>query len=224
MVSDTENETVECGGFIQYVESLDENDPSEMMLTRVIPSFLGAMRRHRVDIFSREALIYWMLEMRLQALKASTVRRYLGGMHSLYSNWFNACRCGGDERGSIAPVDFSISESMWLDEESAVRIKHTLSSLRHKGGMTETQARPGSDAYTFSHALRYIIVNPEATLTDVVNLKFSDSTPHSRHIDDIKKSMRNMPQAKYVFPLQQGKRRHKAILLSLIHISEPTRH
>ncbi|MDE6511819.1 MAG: hypothetical protein K2L00_06990, partial [Muribaculaceae bacterium] len=50
----------------------------------------------------------------------------------------------------------------------------------------------------------------------IVNLKYSDPLPASLHLEDIVTSMRKSPQAKYVFPLQQGKRREPAILKDLL--------
>ena len=76
--------------------------------------------------------------------------------------------------------------------------------------------KPDSPAFVFGKAFLYLLFDPFVSLKDIVAMKFSDSRPDSLHLEDIVTSMRNAPQAKYVFPLQQGKRREPAIIRDLL--------
>ncbi|MDE7096575.1 MAG: hypothetical protein K2O47_03685, partial [Muribaculaceae bacterium] len=68
----------------------------------------------------------------------------------------------------------------------------------------------------YNRAFFYLLFNPSASFNDILTLKFSDNIPSCPHLEDIVTSLRNAPQAKYVFQLQQGKRRNGAIIKDLI--------
>ncbi len=182
-----------------------------MQATRVIPSFLGAMYKHQIIQFDQNALDYWIIEMFLQTMKPATVQRYLGTLHTIYKGYTNFTPPHSDFQPEFNLRDF---ESYTLPD--AERIKLTNTQIRSVSNLYKTNHKPHSADYTYLNALLYLLINPTVSLSDVVDLKFSDPQPDSFHIIDIKTSMRNAPQAKYVFPLQQGKRRKPAILRDLL--------
>lgn len=207
--------------FIEYVESLPGSDISDMLASRIIPSFTGAMHRHRIRNFSQTALTYWTLEMMLRPMKASTVERYLGALHTLYKDWLGSgSRTAVSEQDGDAvknsTLNFSIPAEVVYDDSSVEEIKMTASNMKYAVNLSKINKNPLSIDHTYLHALLYLLINPEATLSDVVDMKFSDAQPESFHIEDIKLAMRKAPQAQYVFPLQQGKRRKPAILHDLV--------
>ena len=73
--------------FIQYVESLKSEDGSDMLLSRVIPSFFHTIHRHGFLLFSEDALKQWIIDMLIEGLRPSTVRRYVGTLHTSFKEW-----------------------------------------------------------------------------------------------------------------------------------------
>jgi len=205
----TDNQHYVKKGFIDFVESLHQEDMSEMQATRVIPSFLGAMHRHNIISFDQNALYYWIIEMFLQTMKPATVQRYLGTLHTIYSEW-----------NDIAHYDFQPQFNLSGFDNHTLpdveKIKQTNTQIRLASNIQRINRKPHTADYTYQNALLYLLINPTVSLSDVIDFKFSDTQPDSFHINDIKTSMRNAPQAKYVFPLQQGKRRKPAILRDLL--------
>ncbi len=208
-----DNENIALVDFIQYVESLPSKNSGDMLSTRVIPSFLNTVRRHDIPSFSQKALTYWAVDMALQAMKTTTIIRYLGAMHTLYRKFTGNRRYSGKEEGAVA---FSLPDELEVAGSRADFIKKANSNLRCVNNLSKSNRNPDSQQYTYANALKYLLINPEAALSDVVDLRFSDPQPDCQHIEDIKLSMRKSPQAKYVFPLEQGKRRKPAIIHDLL--------
>lgn len=194
--------------FLQFVESLDSTNLSSMLSSRILPSFLNAMRRHDIKVFSQNALTLWTVEMMVNAMKPTTVQRYLGALHTVYKEW------PGTEHD--ADIDFSMPDVNDYDDSAITDLKRTESNLHKVPQLAKINKNPLSKEHTYLNALLYLLINPEATLSDVVELRFSDPQIESFHIDDIKLSMRKAPQAQYVFPLEQGKRRKPAIIHDLL--------
>lgn len=194
--------------FLQFVESLDPTNLSSMLSSRILPSFLNAMRRHNIEEFSQNALTFWTVEMMVNAMKSTTVQRYLGALHTVYKQW------SGSEHD--ANIDFSLPNVRDYNDSAIAALKLTESNLQKVAHLTKINKNPLSKEHTYLNSLLYLLINPEATLSDVVELRFSDPQIDSFHIDDIKLSMRKAPQAQYVFPLEQGKRRKPAIIHDLL--------
>lgn len=197
-------------GFIDYIVSIDSENISEMLATRAIPSMIFSMRQHALSDFSAHSVRLWTVDMLLDGLKGSTVKRYLGALHTLYKKWAYESNVEADDD------IFSISLSGFDTESSARRLKEIEENLAAVERFTKISVKSDSPAFLYNKAFQYLLFNPYATLKDVVNLKFSDSRPDCLHLEDIVVSMRNAPQAKYVFPLQQGKRREPAIIKDLL--------
>ncbi|MDE6548738.1 MAG: hypothetical protein K2L22_07055 [Muribaculaceae bacterium] len=197
-------------GFIEYVVNLESDGLSEMLSSRAIPSMIHSIKRHGFSKFSDRAVRLWTIDMLLDGLKGSTVKRYVGAMHTLFKEW-----CEGE---GIEPESniFSISLGGFDTEKSAKRLKEIEENLEATERFTKRSLKQDSPAFVYSKAFQYLLFNPFASLKDIVNLKFSDNRPDCLHLEDIVTSMRNAPQAKYVFPLQQGKRREPAIIKDLL--------
>lgn len=186
--------------FIQYVESLPSSDISDMLATRIIPSFIAAMHRHRIRNFSQTALTYWTMEMMLRPMKATTVERYLGALHTLYKDWLGSGSSTAEseqdgDAGKNNTLNFSIPVEVVYDDSSVEEIKMAASNMKFAVNLSKINKNPLSIDHTYLHALLYLLINPEATLSDVVDMKFSDAQPDSFHIEDIKLAMRKAPQA-----------------------------
>ena len=203
-------------GFIDYMKSLGPAGLSEMLVARVMPSLFLSMRRHGLHEFSGYALRLWTVDMLLDGLKGSTVKRYSGAVRSLYREWLDSVGQDGDE--SV----FSVSLSGFDTDASAKRLKEMEGNLEAAERFAKMSVKQDSPAFVFSKAFLYLLFDPFVSLKDIVEMKYSDTRPESLHLEDIVTSMRKAPQARYVFPLQQGKRRQPAIikdLLSELHAS-----
>lgn len=197
-------------GFLEYMNSLDADSLSEMLATRVIPSFSYSMRKHDITEISDFAVRLWIVDMLLEGLKGSTVKRYSGALHTLYKVWRS-------ERGLEGDDDvFSVSFAGLDTETSAKRLKEVESNLEATERFTRISVKQDSPAFVYNKAFQYLLFDPFASLRDIVGMKFTDSRPECLHLEDIVTSMRDAPQAKYVFPLQQGKRREPAIVKDLL--------
>ncbi len=197
-------------GFKIYVENLDTDGLSDILVSRALPSMLASMRRHGIFEFTNIAVRLWAVDMLLDGMKGSTVKRYIGAVHTLYKEWMDET----EQKSNEDP--FSISLSGFNSEKAIKRLKEIESNLDAAERFTKITVKQDSPAFVYNKAFQYLLFNPFATLRDVISLKYVDTRPDSLHIEDIVTSMRHTPQAKYVFPLQQGKRREPAIIKDLI--------
>ncbi|MDE6638325.1 MAG: hypothetical protein K2K32_08850, partial [Muribaculaceae bacterium] len=195
--------------FLDYLENANPDNLSEMVSSRVIPSVIQSMRHQRAVQFSESTLRLWVIDMLLDGLKGSTVKRYVGALHSLFEIWKNE-----NDKGSNS-VDFSVPKIIFESD-----LRHSLEELEENllaaQRMVNLSIKQDSAAYVYNKAFQYLLFDPFTSLQDIVNLKFADTKPDCVHLEDIVTSMRNAPQAKYVFPLQQGKRREPAIIKDLL--------
>ncbi len=195
--------------FIDYVESRDLEHLPEMLATRSIPSLMHTIRQHGITDFSKKTVKLWTVDMLIEGLKGSTVKRYSGALHTLYKEW----AAGNKEADTDA---FSISLANFDTESSGKKLKEVEENLEAASRLTKQAAKQESNSYIYIKSFQYLLFNPFATLRDIVNMKFSDIRPDSLHLEDIVTSMKDAPQAKYVFPLKQGKRREPAIVKDLL--------
>lgn len=197
-------------GFLEYMFNIDSSNISEMLGFRAIPSMLHSMRRHGISDFSELAIRLWTVDMLLNGLKVSTVKRYIGAVHSLYKEWTASSGIKADDSF------FSISLSGYDTDYSAKRLNEVDNNLAAAERFTKLSLKHDSPAFVYNKVFQYLLFDPFASLGDIVSLKYTDERPDCLHLDDIVTSMRNAPQAKYVFPLLQGKRRNPAIIKDLL--------
>ncbi len=211
-IDSTDQETIDNGrlGFMNFLSNQDNLELSEMLAMRVIPSFFLTIRQHGIFEFTNDAVKTWIIDQLLAGHKSSTVKRYVGALHTLYKEWSVSAGLELDD------TPFSYSLVGITSDSSAKRLKEIEDNLEAVERFTRVSIKQDSPTFLFKKAFQYLLFNPFASLKDIVDLKFADSRPNCLHIDDIVTSMRNAPQAKYVFPLQQGKRREPAIIKDLL--------
>lgn len=203
----SENHNITTSNFIKYVENLDSSGLSQMLSSRILPSFLAAMHRHSISEFSQEALTYWTVDMLEHAMKPTTVQRYLGSLHTLYKETY---------KETDNSIKFTLPEIGTYNDETSDELKQTKANLQYLVNLAKINKKPNSKDHTYLNAFLYLLINPETSIYDIVDLRFSDNRPVSIHTNDIILAMRNAPQAQYVFPLEQGKRRRPAIVHDLL--------
>lgn len=197
-------------GFIDYIESRDPQLLPKMLAERSIPSLLHTIRQHGISDFSDKTVKVWIVDMLIDGMKESSIKRYTGAMHTLYKEWADTTKCNHNSDA------FSISLTEFDTESSCKYLKEIEENLDAAARLTKQAVKPESASYIYIKSFQYLLFNPFATLREIVNLKFSDPIPESLHLEDIVTSMRDAPQAKYVFPLKQGKRREPAIIKDLL--------
>ncbi len=197
-------------GFVEFVVSSDTDNLSDMLALRAIPSMIHSLRKHGFTDFSNLFVRTWTIDMLADGLKGSTVKRYVGAIHTLYKDW--ASKKGKEPDENL----FSFSLAGFDADSSPKRLKEIEENLSATERFMKISVKQESQAFLYNKAFQYLLFNPFASLRDIVNLKFSDARPDCLHLEDIVTSMRNAPQAKYVFPLLQGKRREPAIIKDLL--------
>lgn len=208
--SETDNTDRKKIGFIDFVCNLEDESVSEMLSMRVIPSFIHSMRHHVVTDFTENSLSLWLVDMLLDGHKKSTIRRYLGALHTLYKQYKET------EDAKEPDVDFSIPFGDYYSDATPTRLKDIDKNLKATNNLSKASVKEKSAGYLYIKAFQYLLYNPLANLNDVVNLKYGDDMPDNLHIEDIVTSVRKTPQSQYVFALQQGKRREPAIIKDLL--------
>lgn len=197
-------------GFIEYIFDLGTAHLPEMLGLRALPSLIHTIRRHGFSDFSDKTIKFWVVDMLLDGLKGSTVKRYLGAVHTLFKQW-----AASSARKTTEEI-FTVSLSGYDTDSSAKRLNEVENNLIAAQRFTKMTLKHDSPAFIYAKIFQYLLFNPFASLSDIVSLKYSDERPQCQHLDDIVTSMRNAPQAKYVFPLMQGKRRAPAIIKDLL--------
>lgn len=197
--------------FISYAESLDTSGKSEMLVSRIIPSFLLSVRHYNISEFSDLALKYWYVDMMLREIKPSTAKRYITALHTLYKEWAHKDEASSDESD---PFNEIIPKISMKDVGDFIgKIDRNVDNISN---ITKITAGLKGDKLIVNNAFQFLMYDPMISIPELINFKFSDSFPDSPHLTDIVTLMRKMPQAKYVFPLQQGKKREPAIVKGLV--------
>lgn len=193
--------------FITYVESLLSEGAPGMLTQRVIPNFLLSIRKHDIRDFSANTIETWIADMLLDGLKVSTARRYVGALRQEYSSW---------NPSSLEDLFPSTILDNYRIENSAELLAKTDANLSLTKNLINLSFSPSSPLYVSHKIFLYLLYNPNVSLSEVIDLKFSDAEDSNPHTEDIVISMRKAKQAKYVFPLLQGKSRPAAIQKKLI--------
>lgn len=189
--------------FLEFVESVPEGARSEMLSARVIPSFIASVHKYAVDEMSERALRIWAVDMLANGIKITTCRRYMGTLHSLYKSW---------NKDSFDDPFVNVKND--LAQPFANPDKQIAGSLALLPRLLKKTEK--SSDWVVANVILYLFYNVKASVADVVRLKFDDTGVECPQVDDLVREMRVSPQSKYVFPLNQGKRREGAIVRDLI--------
>lgn len=197
--------------FFKFVESDLKNDLPEMAASRVIPSFLRSAAKHSFREISEESLALWFVDMLLDGKSLSTCRRYLGTLHTL----FRSRNMGNTENDAPFII---IKEK--LTSVSEPPHSHAAENLTKLPRLLKKN-KEATD-WSIANIILYLFYNVAATIPDVINLKFLDSESDCQQIQDIIEESRVAPNSRYVFPLDQGKKREPRIAKDLISAMHST--
>lgn len=176
-----------------------------MLATRVMPSFLDSAARHSFREVTEETLALWIVDMILVGKSLTTARRYLGTLHTLFRKW----NPGIPE--ADAPFIIIKEKLASIAEEASPLPADNLVKLRR----LLKKNRQGTDG-VISNVILYLFYSPDANVPDVIKLRFSDPEPDCEQIQDIIEVSRVAPNSRYVFSLEQGKKRDPRIAKDLI--------
>lgn len=157
-------------------------------------SFLSYMEKREL---THEYLICWIAALFLSGKKAVTVKRYLCRLHVTYKDWANSAQITDDPFEGL--LGLAIKENQVdldaLKADFGVIIK-TISPEIYAGKDGKWRA-----------ILFWLLYNPEASLEDVVNLKFESAAKACPQIAEIIESMDSSHGRRYVFDLDQPDKR-----------------
>lgn len=188
--------------FCEFVENkIAKTDDS--FLAYAGASFLKSCKAHKFDEISDEALQTWVIDMILAELKKSTRKKYFGKVYSLYKEW----------DGYTAGVNPFEQSKVLLEYDG--ECNHAPENLSLIPRLLKRCESAADDEVGF--AFLYLLYNVEASLSEVINLKFGSQTVDVSQIEDIVETMRKSSRKKYVFGLEQGKKRETQISRELLH-------
>lgn len=187
-------------GFLEHVVSPLREAASEMMESRVIPSLVESVRRNGAndDTPDDEALRVWCAEMLLRGLGLPTVKRYLGALHTEYKEWART-----SSRAEVDPFKSILSD---LGSLASGEKNFSRQNVAHLPRIVRMD--PASDEWVSANVFLYLLYNPSATLSETIGLTREGHEPAGcAQQAEIVERMHAAPQSKYVFPLQQGRKR-----------------
>ncbi len=177
----------------------------DMIVNRVWPSFRSSARRNGFESISGTALKTWAVDMMLRGFKISTCRRYVAGLHSFLKKLLDLDKQLEDE---FRLLKNSLNE---FGRNEFVRLDYNQGKISRLTRLVDKS----SDCPAISVML-YLLYNVEAGLIDAVNLKCAECHTDCPQIDEVFEMTKRSPNAKYLFPLKQGKKRITQIIRELI--------
>lgn len=224
--------------FFRFVETDLQDSGSEMLVTRVIPSLLASARHNGFNEITGATLSVWAADMLLHGLKTTTVRRYLGTLHTAYLSYIAgqpadtpACSTHevSDEPATEVP-DTSLDTVTGPGEGSAadpfppllerlatLTVPPLAALFENTTLIPRILPRLTSPGDPLPAALfLYLLYDPRATLAGVIHLRHGDPIIDLPQITEILEALPANPRSKYIFPLGQGKQREPRISRDII--------
>lgn len=192
-------------GFIDFVENALPDGCPEMLVSRVIPSFMASVRKNSLQEMSGLALRMWVVDMLAKGIRITTCRRYVGTLHSFYKKYYHS---EADIQDAFEDLKRDLSRPFDNpDPNNSVNLQML--------GRLLKKSEKSSDWVT-SNVILYLFYNVNASVADVIGMKFGAVGNDCPQVDDLVNGMRISPHSQYVFPLGQGKKRDAAIVRDLI--------
>lgn len=176
-------------------------------------SFLDSAARfksNRVGGDADEAGIvrYWLADMLTRGMTCGTCTRYLRKIHSIYKGWQLVSSVKSDPFAGIESIYGAGCES---------GIREAEANLRHLNRLLSRSRE--SDEWQLVSIFLFLLYDPEASLDNVVSLKFEDARcgvySCCPQIEELMASRDSSAGRKYVFSLNQSHARKTQILREL---------
>lgn len=191
--------------FLQFVENKKTVSPDDRVVRSAVTSFRESFPSKDCDDITIPALQNWIAHMMIAGLKPASRRKYLSILRALYKEWKGDTESAAifDEVRKLAAQDI---------EEGVDRANANCDMIRRLLNIT-----PTSSDYEIITIFLYLLFDPGIGLPELIRLKFGDDTPAILQLDEIIDSMRASKRKRYVFGLEQGKKREGRIIGDLLH-------
>lgn len=189
--------------FLSFVENAISKDCSRKALKSAGASFASFLKKSPDNEISKKTVDNWIASMCLDGLKSSTRRKYTRELSLLYANW-------NGNKNEQSPFDSAKFTETETDETATKRM---LSNLQYVSRLLKIS--PKNQDYETVSIFLYLLFNVGMRLQDIINLKFGDDTIQLSQTDDIVETMHRSGRKKYVFGLEQGKKREGQIIREL---------
>lgn len=199
----SENKGIDTGGFLEFVGCDNSEGLPEMVATRVIPSFAAAVRRHGVKTFDEESLRVWVASMVIRGMKFNQVKRYLGALHTLFTDWNSDKNQEDPFPGLMADLATPIT----FDAQAAADNMAGLRRIIDNEVADETSVA--------LNVFLYLLYDVEAEFEDAVRLPVDYIGYGCGQISDLISRVPRRKRATYAFPLNQGNTTDRKIITDL---------
>lgn len=178
--------------FRSYVaQALHESEPKSVT-AYAAGSLVALLDRYGLSELDADTLRLWIASMLLGGLKAATVRRYAGRLHTLYKEWG-----GADLPDPFEEVQPAYDPSYQPDEADVLVNLEALKRLFSKSEL--------SADWQMVNIFFYLLYSPDASLLDAADATFDNSPRYCAQIDEIVKQCDSSNGRKYLFSLNQSK-------------------
>lgn len=200
--------------FLDFVENKVKQDPSRKLLGSAAASLKASLRASGSSRIDDASMRIWIASMVIAGLRHSTRRKYLGELATAYRDWRDTDKKPDDSPEADNP--FLSAKNLEKDFACQPLPPHAPENLNRIPRLLNLD--PASAPYETASLFLYLLYNIDTHLQDAVSLRFSDPLPPLSQIEDIVESMRHTsPRKKYVFGLDQGKKRESQIIRDTIH-------
>lgn len=187
---DYQNDSMDS--FLKYLGSEPSGNMSEMLSSRIVPSFLSCVKRHSFDTVDDSSLRIWFISMMLRGMKFTQARRYLVSLHTLYLKWRSSAELPDPFAGLLADLQGQDFPAAGAPAGASEALKRLTAKFNN------------SQASTALCAFFYLLYNPAAGVADAIRLRIDSQRPDCDQIDEIIDRAPRKPRAIYAFQLNQG--------------------
>lgn len=201
------NQDITPPTFLSFAENAAASDPQ---MTHVVQRFIDICRRAGFREVTPHALRLWIVDMILHDFKPTTRKRYFAYIYKLFRQWqANAEATDSPFETVKSEVELPGGETSKI-QANLEFLPRTISPLPHVTG------------YEFLLLFLYLFYDPTASLNDAIELTFDHNIADIAQLDDVIDKLRASSRKKYVFGLNQGKKRSGQIereTLKMLHSS-----
>lgn len=194
---------------MRFLEFLGSGDPaglSEMAVTRVVPSFLSAVRKYGVTTFGDESLRVWVVSMLVRGMKFNQVKRYLGTLHTVFKDW-SSDKSDEDIEDPFPDLIAALAVPVTFDAEAVADNIEGLRRILEIESANETSVP--------LNVFLYLLYDVRAEFEDVVRLPVDCNKYDCQQISDLIDRIPRKKRAAYAFPLNQGNTTDRKIIAGL---------
>ena len=203
--STSEIQRLTIGNLISAVESAISGEANGSITWKAASSFINSLRKYpQSATFTDNHLGLWVATMLQQDYSRTTIERYLTKISALYTQI----------AGASAPSEAFATVRTQLKSLPAAKYAVAHETLSRIQQLARDHSQSSSHPAIPLKALIYLFYNPASQPIDLINLRFDTLPILPQQAEEIIDDLRD-PKRKYVFPLNQGKKRDGQIAREL---------